>query len=259
MRGTHFRLAALIIIVTASLTPAAFGEEDPAAPATTNVRFNSSDGHQLTGYLALPAGTVRGPAVLMIHEWWGLNRDITVLADALARQGYVVLAADTFRGRVARTAAEASRQVSTTPGTQIAADLDAALEFLKRHPRVDSSRVGVLGFCFGGTQAMRMGTRHADLKAVVIFYGSGPITDPQELGVMKEAGPVLGIYGAEDRNIPVSQVEGFRRALEARGVVNDIRVYDGVGHAFVKSTTYQDGGTAERAWSHMTDFPKRTL
>jgi carboxymethylenebutenolidase len=195
----------------------------------------------------------------MVHEWWGLNRDITLLADALAKEGFVVLAADTFRGGVAQTPDQAMKLVSSTPVEQIAADLDAALAFLRSQPRVDPDRVASLGFCFGGTQSMFMGTRDPELAAVVIFYGPGPIADASRLGSMRQAGPVLGIYGEQDPNIPAAQVKAFQNALSAAGVDNTITVYAGVGHAFVKSTTYRDGGAAEKAWEQMVAFLKQNL
>jgi carboxymethylenebutenolidase len=171
----------------------------------------------------------------------------------------VVLAADAFRGSVAQTSADARKQVTETPREQIAADLDAALDFLRSHPRVDADRVASMGFCFGGTQAMYMGTRNPELAGVVIFYGSGPIQEASQLGSMKDAGPVLGIYGKEDGGIPVDQVRKFEDAMEARGVENTITVYPGVGHAFVKSNTYRNGGAAEQAWNQMVNFLKTTL
>lgn len=231
--------------------------QDPAAPAAANVTFAGPGGVALKGYLATPAGSGRAPAVVLIHEWWGLNNDMARLADALASEGYVVLAADAFRGSVAADAAAARKQTTETPADQIARDLDAALDYLKSHPRVNPDRVAALGFCFGGTQSMRMGTRRPDLAAVVIFYGGGPIQDAAQLGSMK--GPVLGIYGEQDQGIPVEQVRVFEAALKARSVPNTITVYPGVGHAFVKSSTYRDGSTAEKAWRQMVEFLGRTL
>lgn len=233
--------------------------QNPMEPAKPNVSFAGPGGATLRGYLALPAGGGQAPAVVMVHEWWGLNQDTALLADALAREGFVVLAADAFRGSVAQSADEARKQVGATPREQIAADLDAALDFLRAHPRVDAQRVASLGFCFGGTQSMFMGTRNPELAAVVIFYGGGPIQDVAQLGSMREAGPVLGIYGEQDGGIPVEQVRTFEKTLNAAGVPNTITVYPGVGHAFVKSSTYQDGGAAERAWRQMLGFLRQTL
>jgi carboxymethylenebutenolidase len=228
--------------------------QDPMDPGRTNVTYRGPGGVTLRGYLAKPKGSGPFPAVLMIHEWWGLNHGMTVLADALAREGFVVLAPDGFRGSVAQTADAAMKQVRETPREQIAADLDAALDFLRSRPQVDPNRVATMGFCFGGTQAMYMGTRRPDLSGVVIFYGTGPIQDAGQLGSMKQAGPVLGIYGKEDRNIPVEQVRKFEDAME-----NTVTRYPGVGHAFVKSNNYQSGGAPQRAWRQMVDFLNDTL
>jgi carboxymethylenebutenolidase len=234
-------------------------DENPRGSAPRNVRIPGPDGVTIEAYLALPSGSGRRPAVLMIHEWWGLNNDIARMADALADEGYVVLAADAYRGEVARNVPGASSLVRGTPQERIAADLDAQLAWLRDHRRVDADRVASLGFCFGGTQSMRMGTRRSELAAVVIFYGGGPITDAGELGVMRQAGPVLGIYGEEDGNIPVSEVQAFEQALEEQDVKHTITIYPGVGHAFVKSDTYDNGETAEEAWNQMVAFLNDTL
>jgi len=100
--------------------------QDIMEPGRTYVTYPGPDGVTLHGYLALPPGSGQHPAVLMIHEWWGLNRDITLLADALAKEGYLVLAPDAFRGSVATTPEQAMKQVTGTPREQVAADLDAA-------------------------------------------------------------------------------------------------------------------------------------
>ncbi len=257
MRNKIVHVGLLALVAAGLAAPVGLFAQDPMAPGTTNVTFPGPGGATLEGYLSLPAGSGRAPGVLMIHEWWGLNRDINALADALAAQGYVVLAADAFRGSVAGTPQEAMKQVQGTPQDQIAADLDAALRFLRSHPRVEASKVASLGFCFGGTQSMYMGTRQPGLAAVVIFYGSGPITDPGRLGNMR--GTVLGIYGQEDGNIPVEQVRQFDKALQERGIPHAVTIYAGVGHAFVKSGTYDAGGAPEEAWHQMVGFLNRTL
>jgi carboxymethylenebutenolidase len=252
---------ALISLLVLAMLPVAsmVFAQNALDPGQRNVSYPGPNGVSLKGYLSAPASSDPAPAVVMIHEWWGLNHDTTVLADALAREGFVVLAADAFRGSVAQSPADARKQVTETPREQIAADLDAALDFLRSHPRVDANRVAALGFCFGGTQAMYMGTRNPELSGVVIFYGGGPIQDAAQLGSMKEAGPVLGIYGKEDGSIPAEQVRKFQQAMEARGVENTITIYPGVGHAFVKSNTYRNGGAAEQAWNQMVTYLKTTL
>lgn len=231
----------------------------PEDPAQTNVAFAGPGGVELRGYMARPQTSGQLPAVLMVHEWWGLNHDMALLADALASEGYLVLAVDAFRGSVAQTAAEARAQVQSTPPAQIAADVDAALTYLRNRPDVDATRVVSLGFCFGGTQSMLLGTRAEGLGAVVIFYGGGPITDAARLGSMARNGRVLGIYGANDGGIPVQQVRGFETALSQAQVPATITIYEGVGHAFVKSNTYNQGGPAQQAWQQMVAFLRDTL
>jgi carboxymethylenebutenolidase len=255
LKTAVFSLLGLMMLSTTSVLFA----QDALDPAKRNVTYPGANGVTLSGYLAAPRGSGPLPAVLMIHEWWGLNYDTTVLADALAEEGFVVLAADAFRGSVAQSPADARKQVTETPREQIAADLDAALDYLRSLPRVDADRVASLGFCFGGTQSMYMGTRNPELAGVVIFYGSGPIQEASQLGSMKQAGPVLGIYGKEDSSIPVDQVRNFEQAMEARGVENTVTRYPGVGHAFVKSSTYRNGGAAEQAWNQMVTFLRTTL
>jgi carboxymethylenebutenolidase len=248
------RFPRAVILLVFALSAGMALAQDLLEPGRTFVTYRGSDGVELHGYLALPPSSGAHPAILMIHEWWGLNRDITLLADALAQEGYLVLAPDAFRGSVATTPEQAMKQVTGTPREQIAADLDAALDFLRNHPLADPKRVATMGFCFGGTQAMFQSTRQPALAATVILYGSGPIQEAASLGGMGKGGPVLGIYGEQDGSIPVAQVRAFENALKARGIDSTITVYPGVGHAFVKSDTYRNGAAAEQAWRQVVAF-----
>lgn len=253
------KIASLSIALAVLLAGAVSAAEDPKDPGPTNVAFPADDGAELKAYLALPQGQGPFPGVILIHEWWGLNRDTTILADALSKEGFAVLAADAFRGKVAREAADAQKQTRETPAAQIAADLDAAFRFLAAHPKVSPSSIASWGFCFGGSQSMRMGARNPGLAAVVIFYGGGPFQKAEDLGQMAKAGPVLGVYGEQDAGIPVAQVKNFERAMFERGVRHTVTIYPGVGHAFVKSDTYDRGGPAEQAWKQAVAFLKSNL
>lgn len=225
-----------------------------------NVTFSGPGGITLQGYLARPdSPDESGPAVLLVHEFFGLNEDIVKKADLMAERGYTVLAADAYRGKTTRLIPRAIFLVLTTPVNQISADLTAGFDYLANQPEVDPERIGAVGFCFGGTQIMRLATQEPDLAAAVIFYGSGPLSDPEELGVMGQGGPVLGIYGETDMNIPLDEVEAFKNAMDARGIENTVTVYPGVGHAFVNTESIQQAGPAQQAWNQMLAFLENSL
>ena len=170
-----------------------------------------------------------------------------------------MLAPDALRGELATTVPAAIALNSRTPKERIASDLDGALEFLKTHPDVDASRVATMGFCFGGRESMRLGIRAEGLSAVITLYGSGLVTNADELGNLATNGPVLGIFGEKDSSIPLRDVESFSDALHDIGADSTITVYPEMGHAFVKSSTYRDEGAAGQAWDELIGFLKRHL
>ena len=139
-------LLALVILIPLTLFAfdAAFG---PRTADVANTTFSDDRGETLLGYLAEPEGPGPHPGVLLLHEWWGLNEGITVLADALAAEGYVVFAPDAYRGRVAAQIPRALYLRLTTPEEQVKADLDAALAHLLALPGVDTERIASMGFC----------------------------------------------------------------------------------------------------------------
>ena len=228
-------------------------------PVSTNVSFSAADGTALRAYLALPSGGGRHPGLIMVHEWWGLSADIAAMADRLAAEGFAVLAVDAYRGKLAQTAQEAGALRTGTPAAQVASDLDAAYTWLSRHARVDGSRMGALGFCYGGAQAMFLGTRQRGLGAVVTLYGSGLIQNEADLGQLGRRGAVLGIFGDTDGSIPPAQRQGFKDALATRKARYAETVYTGVGHAFVKDEEVDKPGPARQAWMQVVAFFKDEL
>ncbi len=241
--------------------------EDSAA--VSNVTFEAEDGTLINGYLALPPapGTEGSsntqsppyPAVLMVHEWWGLNAEITEMADLLAEQGYVVLAPDTYRGKVATTVPGALALRLSADSARVNADMRAAFAFLASHEQVDPERIGVMGFCYGGGVALRHAIDNPDIKAVVNLYGD-TVDDPQALGAIREnKTPVLGIFGELDAQIPLTEVEAFRVALEAAELPHFVIVYGDVGHAFVNPTAIEEEDVAYEAWMRILRFLRENL
>lgn len=227
--------------------------------ALTNTAIPGPEGEVLA-FVARPSAAGDGealPAVIMIHEFWGLKPSIVGKAEALAEEGYLVVAPDTLRGRTTSWLPKAIWQALTTPEEAIDADLAAVFDWLAARPEVDATRVAVMGFCFGGTASLRYSLQNPALAATVVFYGQ-PITDPVRLQALP--GPLLGIFGEEDPSIPVAEVQAFEVALEAAGVAHQITLYRDKGHAFVESIEdIRRDGAQEAAWNELLEFLDLTV
>lgn len=202
------------------------------------------------------------PGVLMIHEWWGLNDNIKNMADKLAREGYVVLAVDLYNGQIALNPAQAIKLVKEVikNSNDSLSNLKAGIRYLSSLNFVDSSKIASLGWCFGGGQSMQLSLNtdpKNELAATVIYYGN-LVTDKQELSKIKW--PVLGIFGSEDNNIPVSEVKKFEDSLISNNIPHEIYIYDGVGHAFANPTgdNFAPKETQD-AWQKTLNFLEKNL
>ncbi len=182
------------------------------------------------GYLTAPEGEGPFPALVIIHEWNGLVDRIRQMADALAAEGYVVLAADLYSGRTGSNRDEniALVQEARADEGRIIANLDAAAAFLRARPDV-TGKIAAMGWCFGGGIALSYALGGENHDGTAIFYGS-LIDDPARLAAIDHE--VYGTFAELDGGIPPEQVERFTAALRAAGVENDIHIYDDVDHGF---------------------------
>lgn len=224
-----------------------------------NVTYSDVTGQELVGYLAAPEGPGPHPAVLLIHEWWGLNEGMTVLADALAGEGYVVFAPDGYRGNVTAAFPRALWLRLTTPEEQVEADMDSALAYLRGLENVDTERVASMGFCFGGGHSLQLGLRQSENLALTIIYYGAVVTDPDLLAPLTDGQPVLGIFAEEDNTIFPEEVIEFEAALNSLDIENEITIYPGVGHAFVTEDNYNQPGPAGDAWAQTLTFLEENL
>jgi carboxymethylenebutenolidase len=201
------------------------------------------------------------PAVLMIHEWWGLNEHIKNQADILAKEGYVVLAVDLYRGEVAADSNRAMELTSSVRNNSASAidNLQSAVNYVKSLEMVDGSRIASLGWCFGGDWSLQLALNSSEnpLAATIVYYGR-PVTDTASLSSI--SWPILGIFGDQDQAIPVESVKQFTSALNASGVTNEIYLYEGVGHAFANPSgdNYAPKETAD-AWQKTIGFLRTYL
>jgi len=198
----------------------------------------------------------------MIHEWWGLNENIKNMAESLAKEGYVVLAVDLYNGQVANTTESAQNLVSKVrenPSESIN-NLQHAVKYLASLENVNSSKIASLGWCFGGGQSLQLALNTEPgypLAATIIYYGN-LVSDQESLSKIKW--PVLGIFGDQDKSIPVDSVKQFENALNANGITNEIYIYKGVGHAFANPSgdNYAPQETQD-AWQKTVSFLEKYL
>src|SRR5215212_3913015 len=222
-----------------------------------------------TGYLVYPelANNTQQqqqepmPAVIMIHEWLGLNEHIKNQADLLAKEGYVVLAVDLYRGEVATDSNRAMELASSVRNNSTSAidNLQSAVNYVKSLEMEDGSRIASLGWCFGGDWSLQLALNSSEnpLAATVIYYGR-PVTDTASLSSIDW--PILGIFGDQDQAISVESVKQFTSALNASGITNEIYLYEGVGHAFANPSgdNYAPKETAD-AWQKAMAFLRQYL
>ena len=236
-----------------------------ASPAGTGPETAGS--RNLLGYLAEPDGTGPFPAVLMIHEAFGLNEISRRQADRLARAGYLTLAVDLFSdGGTRRCLVATMRSLASGTGKAFA-DLSVAQAWLEQSGRT-TGRIGVIGFCMGGGFALLIAKDGFDAAAV--NYGRLP-KNPNE--ALLGACPVLGNFGKADRTLPGAAAR-LHAALDELGVENDIREFEGVGHAFMNDAEVgprllrplfrvmgvkPDPAAAEEAWQRIEDHFARYL
>lgn len=227
--------------------------------AATSKSVSYESGYDtVQGILYTPEGKGPFPALVVIHEWWGLNDWVKEQAAKLADEGYVTLAIDLYRGKVATTPDEAHEIMRGVPEDRAALDLHAAVEFLKSQPNVKPDRIGSIGWCMGGGYSLDVALHEPTLAAAVINYGHLAVdTD----SLKKINASVLGIFGGLDRGIPVDDVKKFEQTLKQQGKKVEIVIYPDAGHAFENpnnKTGYRADDAAD-AWKRTTSFLAGTL
>lgn len=226
---------------------------------TETVTYSSAKGRPVVGFLARPdRDAENAPGIIVIHEWWGLNDNVRAMAGRLAGLGFSVLAVDLYRGEVAEDAnraRELSTAVSEREG-EVEDDLRAAYRYLSE--KLGAPRVGVIGWCFGGTWSLRTALLLPDeIDATVIYYGK-LVTDRAKLEPLHM--PILGIFGGQDQSIPVKTVREFETALRELGKNATIHVYENANHAFANpSGKRYDAEAAQDAWEKTAAFLEVSL
>ena len=245
----------LTICAAAALAAGAAARAD--GPKTETVQYpNGKD--TLSGFLATPEKPGKHPALVVIHEWWGLNDWVKEQATKLADLGFVVLAVDLYRGKVAADMNDAHELSRGLGNDRAISDMNAGFAYLGTRPDVDKNRIGAVGWCMGGGFALQLAIHQPMLRAVVVNYGALP-TDPGDMSQITAL--VLGNFGADDKGITPDDVHAFEKTMKAQGKYVDLKIYDGAGHAF-ENPTNTNGYRPEAAtdaWSRTVTFLTKAL
>jgi carboxymethylenebutenolidase len=213
---------------------------------------------EASGYLSAPSTPGKKPAVIVIHEWWGIDNWIREQTDRFAQQGYVALAVDLYRGRSTSDPGEAHELMRGLPEDRALADMKAAFDYLASRDDVDPQKIGIIGWCMGGGYALALGVNEPRLAGIVMNYGR-LVTDPKTIAQIHS--PLLGNFGEADRGIPAEDVKKFASELTRHGKLGDIKIYPGAGHAFMNPNNKEgyDAEAAADAQRRIDSFFARTL
>lgn len=245
-------------LVAVALLPLTAPSARAAEVTGKEIAFKSGE-EEIKGFLAEPEGKGPFPAIVVIQEWWGLTDWIKDNAKRLAAQGYVCLAPDLYRGKVATEARVAGQLMKGMPQDRALRDLKAAVDTLAANKKVDKGRIGSVGWCMGGGLSLQLALNDSRIKACTICYGR-LVLDADKLKGLK--GPVLGVFGGEDKGIPPAVVRKFEAALKESGKkVERIHIFPDAGHGFMrdgKNPAY-NAEAAKEAWSEIDKFFAKTL
>ncbi len=248
MKGSGIVLAALVSFSSAALVYHRANTENDAQW----VSYNSGE-EPVRSFIAVPEGEGPFPAVIVIHEWWGLNDWIKQNANMLAREGYVTLAIDLYRGGVTDDSEAAHELMRGLPEDRAIRDLRAGFAYLSARSDVKKDRIGALGWCMGGGYSLQAAVQLPDLAACVVNYGR-LVTDENLIAQINA--PILGVFGGLDRGIPVKDVKKFEKQAKALGKEIRLEIYSKSGHAFINENNAKgyNAEDAVHAWKKTLAF-----
>jgi carboxymethylenebutenolidase len=210
--------------------------------------------HAGTGYLAIPAAG-RGPGILVLHSWWGLNDVFRGICDRLAGEGFVALAPDLLHGKVATTIEEAQAQLAEANADELAHITRSSLQTLRQMPITPDGPVGVLGFSMGASLALWLSARHPeDVAATVVFYGA------QDIDFLGARSAYLGHFAETDPYVDEDGLALMEAELHLLELDTTFHRYPGTGHWFFEPDRPEyDAAAAELAWERTIEFFKQHL
>jgi carboxymethylenebutenolidase len=215
-----------------------------------------SNGGQGQGYLAKPAG--KGPGVVVIQEWWGLNDNIKSIADHFAADGFVALAPDLYNGQTASEPDEAMKLMMAMKLEQATKDISGAVDYLLASDATTGSTVGSVGFCMGGGLSLYLATLKPEVGACTIYYGVVPGVQPD---LAKIKGAVLGHYAENDDWASPATVRELEMKLKSLGKDAEFHTYAGTHHGFFNNTRAEVHApeASQQSWQRTIEFYRKHL
>jgi carboxymethylenebutenolidase len=205
----------------------------------------------LKAFIAEPAALMSPPAVIVVQEWWGLNEHIRDVARRLAREGYFAIAPDLYSRQGYKVATEPNGAAQLMGGLKKEdgiADLQTTVEWLREQTQTRSARIGITGFCMGGSYALLLPCESREIAAAAPFYGEIP---PDEK--LKQLGcPIFYAFGENDGWIQRADVDRLAAALKKFDKRGEVKIYKGCSHGFFNDTRADVYRAAEAAdaWEH---------
>lgn len=262
-----YSISSLLIIASCASNPKKYDNDSSSSDSSMNTPLAIKtqddvsyypDKPVVKGFMAYPEKSGKYPALILIHEFWGLNNYIKESAKDFAKLGYVVLASDLYDGRATADQKKARELAASVRGNAPEAlnNLKNAVNFLKTRNDVNPQRLASVGWCFGGMWSYQMAKNDLGVKATVMYYGNFLPAD--DLSQMKAH--IIGHFGEKDMGIKVNDVKQFQATLKTLSGDHEIYIYPNAGHGFAnpENQNYVKE-SAESAWIRTVEFLKKNL
>jgi len=217
---------------------------------TQEVSYPGKAGN-LKAYIAHPAGEGARPVVIVVQEWWGLNENIKNIARRFATEGYFAIAPDLYSRQGTQVASDPNTAAQLMGGLKTAdgiEDLNSTISWIRAQKDTKSSKIGITGYCMGGTYATLLPCESKEIAAAAPFYGEIPSDDK-----LKNLNcPMFYAYGANDGWIQRPDVERLASDLKKFGKKGEAKIYEGCDHGFFNDTRKDvyAPDAARDAWQH---------
>jgi carboxymethylenebutenolidase len=211
-----------------------------------------ANGHDCSGYLETPRSG-KGPAVVVIQEWWGLVPHVQDLVERFAREGFLAMAPDLYHGKTTKSPDEAGKMLMELDAERAEREIAGTGEYLLGRPECSSRTYGVVGFCMGGALAQYTGAKELKAGATVSFYGG---FKKMQIDWKNLRGPILLFCGEKDKGVTPESCRHLEQELKKLGKKVELKIYPNADHAFFNDTrpeVYNKEASAD-AWKRTLDL-----